>query len=204
MLIHWTPREVLDCFISCEFCTDSLHLGLVVQTVKNLPAMWETWVRSLVWEDPLEEGMATHFSILAWKIPMDRGAWRATVQGVAELDMTERLSTAHSRPIFSHFELFKSQCLNIFEHQLQLKCYSRCSRIDLFCTTVSKTVIHLGMLNSLHLSFLNPITGASDQCNLAQGPAPSRASCAWGLTLCSGCLEILKTFVLELCFGSEV
>ena len=69
---------------------------------------------------------------------------------------------------------------------------------------VSKTVIHLGMLNSLHLSFLNPITGASDQYNLAQGPAPSRASYAWGLTLCSGCLEILKTFVLELCFGSEV
>ena len=37
--------------------------------VKNLPAMWETWVRPLVWEDPLEEGMATHSSILAWRIP---------------------------------------------------------------------------------------------------------------------------------------
>ena len=37
--------------------------------VKNLPAMWETWVRSLLWEDPLEEGMAIHFSILTWKIP---------------------------------------------------------------------------------------------------------------------------------------
>ena len=37
--------------------------------VKNLPAMWETWVRSLSWEDPLEEGMATHSSILAWRIP---------------------------------------------------------------------------------------------------------------------------------------
>jgi len=50
--------------------------------VKNLPAMRETRVRSLGWEDPLEEGMATHFSILAWRIPMDRGAWRATVHGV--------------------------------------------------------------------------------------------------------------------------
>ena len=39
--------------------------------VKNPPAMWETWVRSLAWEDPLEEGMATHSSILAWRIPMD-------------------------------------------------------------------------------------------------------------------------------------
>ena len=50
--------------------------------VKNLPAMWETWDQSLHWEDPLEEGMATHSSSLAWKIPIDRGAWWATVQGV--------------------------------------------------------------------------------------------------------------------------
>ena len=55
--------------------------SLVAQTVKNLRAMWETWVRSLGWEDPLEEGMATHSSILAWRIPR-RGAWRATVHGV--------------------------------------------------------------------------------------------------------------------------
>ena len=42
---------------------------LVAQTVKNQPAMWETWVRSLGWEDPLEEDMTTHSSILAWRIP---------------------------------------------------------------------------------------------------------------------------------------
>ena len=48
--------------------------SLVAQRVKNLPAMRETWVQSLGWEDPLEEGMATHLSILAWRIPMDRGA----------------------------------------------------------------------------------------------------------------------------------
>ena len=41
--------------------------------VKNPPAMWETWVQSLSWEDPLGEGMATHSSILVWRIPMDRG-----------------------------------------------------------------------------------------------------------------------------------
>ena len=52
--------------------------------VKNLPAMQETWVPSLGWEDPLEEGMATHSSIFAWRIPMDRRAWQATVYGVAE------------------------------------------------------------------------------------------------------------------------
>ena len=45
------------------------------QLIKNAPAMQETWVPSLVWEDPLETGMATHFSLLAWRIPMDRGAW---------------------------------------------------------------------------------------------------------------------------------
>ena len=43
--------------------------SLVVQLVKNLAAMWDTWVRSLGWEDPLEKGMVTHSSILAWKIP---------------------------------------------------------------------------------------------------------------------------------------
>ena len=52
--------------------------------VKNLPAMWETWVQSLGWEDPLEEGMATHSSIFACRIPMDRGVWWATVHGVSK------------------------------------------------------------------------------------------------------------------------
>ena len=44
---------------------------LVAQKVKNLPAMWETWILSLDWEDPLEEGMAIHSSTLVWRIPMD-------------------------------------------------------------------------------------------------------------------------------------
>ena len=56
--------------------------SLVARTVKNLPAMWETWVQSLGWEDPLEEGMATHSRVLAWRIPMDRGVWWATVHEV--------------------------------------------------------------------------------------------------------------------------
>ena len=69
----------------------------MIQTVKNLPAMWESWVQSLGWEDLLEEGMPTHSSILAWRIPMDRGTWQATVHGVTkESDMTEWLSTAPS------------------------------------------------------------------------------------------------------------
>ena len=55
--------------------------SLVAQTVKNSPAMQETWVPSLGWEYLLEEGMATHSSILAWRIPMDKGA---TVHGVTK------------------------------------------------------------------------------------------------------------------------
>ena len=46
--------------------------------------MQVTWARSLDWEDPLEEGMATHSNILAWRIPVDRGAWQATVHVVAK------------------------------------------------------------------------------------------------------------------------
>ena len=57
-------------------------VSLVAQMIKNLPAMWETWVQSLGWEDPLEESVATHSSVLAWRIPMERGAWWATVHGV--------------------------------------------------------------------------------------------------------------------------
>ena len=47
----------------------SFRASLVAQMVKNPPAMWETWVPSLGWEDPLEKGMAVHASILAWRIP---------------------------------------------------------------------------------------------------------------------------------------
>ena len=49
--------------------TNYYRASLVAQMVKNLPAMWETCVWSLSWEDPLEKGMATHSSILAWRIP---------------------------------------------------------------------------------------------------------------------------------------
>jgi len=59
-----------------------LWSSLVAQVVKNLLAMQETQVQSLSWESPLEKGMATHFSILAWRIP-----W-----GHKESDMTEQLT----------------------------------------------------------------------------------------------------------------
>ena len=64
--------------------------SLVALMVKNPPAMWKTWIQSLDWEDPLEKDMATDFSILAWRIPMDRGAYQATVRRVTKSDMTEK------------------------------------------------------------------------------------------------------------------
>ena len=64
------------------------YSALVAQTVKNQPAMWETWVRSLGWEDPLGEDMTTHPSILAWRIPM-RILVGYCGWGCRESDMTE-------------------------------------------------------------------------------------------------------------------
>ena len=67
-----------------EFSPVLLKASLVAQIINNLPAMQETWVRPLGGEDPLEEGTATPSSILAWRIPMDRGAWQTAVHGVTK------------------------------------------------------------------------------------------------------------------------
>ena len=64
----------------------------VAQMVKTLPAMRETWVRSLGWEDPLEKGMAAHSSILAWEIPWTESLACYSTQGRKESDATEQLS----------------------------------------------------------------------------------------------------------------
>ena len=58
--------------------------SLVARSVKNLPEMWVTWVQSLSWKDPLSSCMATPSSILAWRIPKDRGAWWAEVYGITK------------------------------------------------------------------------------------------------------------------------
>ena len=56
----------------------------MAQLVKNSPAVGEVWVGSLGWEDPPEDGLATHSRILAWRIPMHREAWQAIVHGAAK------------------------------------------------------------------------------------------------------------------------
>ena len=101
LILHWPNSCSLACCLGLPWCSTGREsactipgsgrssgrghgntlqyswASLVAQIVKNLPAMQEFWVQSLGWEDPLEEGMATHSSILAHRIPKDREAWQA-------------------------------------------------------------------------------------------------------------------------------
>ena len=98
--------------IPLDFCVrkipwrrDRLHIkyswaSLVAQRVKNLPEIWETWVLSLDWEDSLDEGMATHSSVPAWRIPMDRETWQSAVHGVSK--SLRQLSGKHNRAQLKH------------------------------------------------------------------------------------------------------
>ena len=72
----------------------TFYLGAL--TVKNLPKMWETWVRSLGREDPLEKGMATHSSLLAWRIPWTEEPGR--LRGHKQSDTTEGLPFSDTKP----------------------------------------------------------------------------------------------------------
>ena len=89
--------SLLDSFQDLRYCfserlreyMEFRRASFVAQTVKNLPAMKETWVKSLGHEGPLEKGMATHFSILPWRIPWIEGPDQLQFMGHKELDMTE-------------------------------------------------------------------------------------------------------------------
>ena len=77
---------------NCILQIDTVYsMSVVAQTVKNLSAMQETWVRSLGQEDPLEKGMASHYSILAWRIPWtaEPGRLQTTVHRVQETTVQE-------------------------------------------------------------------------------------------------------------------
>ena len=87
-----------------EHCQALSWASLVAQLVKNLPAMWESWVWSLVWEDPLEKGKATHSSILAWRIPWSLGS---IVHGVAK-----------SQTWLSDFKKIKRHCSRCDKNEL--------------------------------------------------------------------------------------
>ena len=134
-------------------------IRILAQTVKNVLSVRETWVQSLGWVDPLEEGMATHSSILAWRIPLDRGAWWAIVHGVARVrhdlateQQQRRLLTSIERHIESHFRSEASSCWVVIifdiarEHDLKMN-WSMKFQIE-FCrikkNMLNKTKVYLG------------------------------------------------------------
>ena len=73
---------------------------LVSQMVKNLPAMWKTWVRFLGWKDPLEKEVITHSSILAWRIPWTEESGGLQSMGLQESDTTEQLTLSGKQKIY--------------------------------------------------------------------------------------------------------
>ena len=89
-----TLLQIYPCQPEISVWLSQNDLGLpVAQLVKNLPPVPETWVRSLGWEDPLEKGMATHSSILAWRIPCTEELGRLqSWGGLKESDTTKQLS----------------------------------------------------------------------------------------------------------------
>ena len=91
-------------FLKIKDCNYRLGACLVAQLVKNLPAIQETWVRSLGREDPLEKGMA-HSSILAWRIPWQKGLVSYSPWGCKESDMTERLTISCHLLLYKHLPL---------------------------------------------------------------------------------------------------
>ena len=129
--------------------------SLVAQTVKNPPAMWETWVRSLGWEDPLEGDMATHSAILAWRIPMNRGAWRATVHGVVK-SHTEWINTwRQQQQISMNFSGWREEGMSRWSTEdfrvvnLSVRCCNGGYR--------SLSLLSLSLLSLLSLSLSKPI-----------------------------------------------
>ena len=107
----------------------------MAQLVKNLPAMQETWVRSLDWEDPLEKGMASHSSILAWRIPQGR-VWKSSLTCIiikatvdilrsifwhilTEISLQEILSSGEKIRV-SEFLIFECYCQVSFQFSAQV------------------------------------------------------------------------------------
>ena len=87
-----TFQMIIKCSNCCTYSES--WTSLVAQMVKNPPAFRKIWVLSLIWEESLEEGMATHSSILAWRIPMNRGAWQ--VYSPWDHRVRQHWETAHS------------------------------------------------------------------------------------------------------------
>ena len=110
-----SPRSLLkDLFID-------YWASLVAQMVKNLPATQETWVQSLGWEDPLEKGMATHCSILAWRIPWTEEPGRLySLWGHKESDRTEQLTLLDYLVMLSRYHT-EDALVEMSAHQVEVE-----------------------------------------------------------------------------------
>ena len=125
----------------------------MAQTVKNIPALQETWVWPLGWKDPLEEGMATHFSILARRIPMDRGAWwlHSPCGHRVRHDWTTKHSTAQG--INSHWNINCYRTELLFNNKKKIKYILSESNYLLLIVTVLWTTSGLLKTESSHWDF---------------------------------------------------
>ena len=108
LFVSLTALSIGMCLFFSLIWKNSLHMRAspVTQMVKNLPAMWETGVQSLGWDDPLEKGMATNFSILAWRIPWTEEPAGYSSRGWKELDMTEQLHSLSQHCIWKLLILY--------------------------------------------------------------------------------------------------
>ena len=123
--------------------------------VKNPPAMWETWVQSLSWEDPLEKGTATHTSILAWRIPWTEEPGRLySPWGCKESHMTELLSTAQHKVFFKTVMQYGSSDWQIYFKNI-FTAYIYIQYIYIYIYTHTHTHTHTHTLSYiLHLPAL--------------------------------------------------
>ena len=111
--------------------------SLMALMVKNPPAMWVTWSQSLGWEDPLEKGIPTHSSILAWKNSMGIGAWWAIVHGVAK-SQTRLSNQTHTKTNQKrHYIQFCSHSIRYYFHNVfnfNVFLSNLIKRTNIFCT----------------------------------------------------------------------
>ena len=132
----------------------------------NLLEMQETWVPSLGREDPLEEGMATHSSMLAWRIPMERAAWWATVHGVAGRGWFVEFSSMYRFLLSSQGRVWVSspRCFIVGEAWLLLLLLGLCCSASLLGSGGRRTCFLEGSLAARRVRYFstcNPLVGRS-------------------------------------------
>ena len=180
---HGLPFYSVDSVLWCKsFNFDEVESSLMAQTVKNLPAMLETWVQSLGWEDPLGEEMATHSSILAWKISWTEESARLQSMGLQRVghdwatntfqtsypfaQLIKITTTTTTKPKMEHFNLvIKYWRIDVFE----LWCWRRLLRVPWTSRSNQSIVKKInseysleGLMLKLKLQYFGHLMGRTD------------------------------------------